>query len=150
MAQHRLSARVDLSIAAERRFLKACKVQGGQTLFIEEAIEFYVRESDVLEKLESIERVLLQRIDLGEGKVLRQSADTHSSETIPEQIADQSSMDNPITENVIIKQPDLTEESSIHQQEGLRNTGENEKLTSNGLEEAMFNTLRSLIGEDAF
>lgn len=62
MGQHRIGVRVNLSPAAERRFLQACKEHGGQTRFIEEAIENYVRQLDLMEKLNTIEGLLRQLV----------------------------------------------------------------------------------------
>lgn len=67
MGQHRIGVRVNLSPAAERRFLQACKVQGGQTRFVEDAIEHYVKQLDMMEKLNSIENLLLQLVRSGQG-----------------------------------------------------------------------------------
>ena len=54
-----------MSPAAEKRFLQACKEHGGQTRFIEEAIENYVRQMDLMEKLITIEGLVRQLVESG-------------------------------------------------------------------------------------
>ena len=59
MAQHRLSARVTLSPLAEKKYLAACKVHGGATQFITDAIEFYAHFGlDIKEELVEIKQLL--------------------------------------------------------------------------------------------
>ena len=59
MAQHRIGTRVSLSPLAEKKYLAACKVRGGQTEFIQNAIEHYAQGIDILKKLEYLEQLLL-------------------------------------------------------------------------------------------
>lgn len=59
---------VDLSPVAKMRFLEACQVHGGQTDFVQKAIEFYVAnaedghisKNDVISRLDSIEKHLIE------------------------------------------------------------------------------------------
>jgi len=88
MGQHRIGVRVSLSPAAERRFLQACKVQGGQTRFVEEAIEFYVKQLDLMEKLDEIS----QKISRIEAAISGSnfSAGPAASQSPQEQLQDQT------------------------------------------------------------
>lgn len=57
MADHRIGTRIKLSPLAERRYLDAIKVHGGQSKFVRDAIEFYVTNGiEVMDKIESIEK----------------------------------------------------------------------------------------------
>lgn len=145
MAQHRIGGRIDLSPTAEKRYLKACKVKGGQTLFLEEAIEFYVRESEIMDKLELLEKLLLQHttnpvkeVNTDKGVAESKILTMPSMLTIP--------ATEKISEQNVIR---VTAEAVVQQQE--HEIQSNPDTSSfGGLDEATVYTLRSLIGDDAF
>jgi len=112
VGQHRIGVRVNLSPAAERRFLQACKVQGGQTRFIEEAIEHYVHQLDVMEKLNSIENLLRQLVE--SGKIV--SPGSSSTQPKAQDVSSEAAETKEANENQqgdAQKQPDILDPSQL-------------------------------------
>lgn len=107
--------------------MQACKVQGGQTRFIEEAIENYVKQLDMMEKLNTIENLLRQLV--GSGQEVQPVASVSESKVESHTEIQESPKDEPqqAKDDAQKEQPDILDPSQ---------------------REAAYSTLRAILGGD--